>query len=166
MCTPNQYFWPIQVTNLRMCVLILGMTHSVWWISWLLIGRVVLTGYNWFLLCMITSPIETIPALLALCAGNSPVTSEFPSQRPVTQSFDVFFDLHLNKRLSKQSSQRWFETPAHSLCCHCNRPLVGENDLFGTRYFMIQFVHWYNLETIWYSFQRIHHSSKHFIYSL
>ena len=28
---------------------------------------------------------------------------EFPAQRPVTQSFDVFFDLHLNKRLSKQS---------------------------------------------------------------
>ena len=33
----------------------------------------------------------------------SSVTGEFPSQRPVTQSFDVFFDLHLNKRLSKQS---------------------------------------------------------------
>ena len=37
-----------------------------------------------------------------LC-GNSPVTGEFPSQRPVTRSFDVFFDLRLNKRLSKQS---------------------------------------------------------------
>ena len=34
--------------------------------------------------------------LLALCAGNSPVTGEFPSQRPVTQSFDVFFDMHHN----------------------------------------------------------------------
>ena len=40
--------------------------------------------------------------LLALYAGNSPVTGEFPSQRPVTRSF-VFFDLRLNKRLSKQS---------------------------------------------------------------
>ena len=47
--------------------------------------------------------METFSALLALCAGNSPVTGEFPSQRPVTQSFDVFFDLRLNKRLSKQS---------------------------------------------------------------
>ena len=28
---------------------------------------------------------------------------EFPAQRPLTRSFDVFFDLHLNKRLSKQS---------------------------------------------------------------
>ena len=37
--------------------------------------------------------METFSALLALCAGNPPVTGEFPSQRPVTRSFDVFFDL-------------------------------------------------------------------------
>ena len=47
--------------------------------------------------------METFSALLALCAGNSPVTGEFPTQRPVTRSFDVFFDLYLNKLLSKQS---------------------------------------------------------------
>ena len=47
--------------------------------------------------------METFSLLLALCAGNSLVTGEFPAQRPVTQSFDVFFDLHLNKRMSKQS---------------------------------------------------------------
>ena len=41
--------------------------------------------------------METFSALLALCARNSPVTGEFPSQRPVTRSFDVFFDLRLNK---------------------------------------------------------------------
>ena len=41
--------------------------------------------------------METFSTLLALCAGNSPVTSEFPSQRPVTRSLDVFFDLRLNK---------------------------------------------------------------------
>ena len=39
---------------------------------------------------------------------RSPVTGEFPSQRPVTRSFCVFFYLHLNKRLSKQSRRRWF----------------------------------------------------------
>ena len=43
--------------------------------------------------------IEIISALLAICAGNSPASSEFPAQRPVTRSFDVFFDLYLNKRL-------------------------------------------------------------------
>ena len=40
--------------------------------------------------------METFSALLAICAGNSPVTSEFPAQRPVTRSFDVFFGLCLN----------------------------------------------------------------------
>ena len=47
--------------------------------------------------------IETFSALLALCEGNSRDTGEFPSRRPVMWSFDVFFDLGLNKRLSKQS---------------------------------------------------------------
>ena len=51
---------------------------------------------------------------------NSPVTGEFPSQRTVTRGFDVFFDLRLNKRLSKQSRRRWFETPSRSLRRHCN----------------------------------------------
>ena len=46
---------------------------------------------------------------LALCAGNSPVTDEFPTQRPVSRSFDAFFDLRLNKRLRKQPQCRWFE---------------------------------------------------------
>ena len=46
--------------------------------------------------------METFSALLAICAGNSPGTGEFPTQRPVTRSFDVFFDLRLNIRLSKQ----------------------------------------------------------------
>ena len=47
--------------------------------------------------------METFSVLLALCAGNSPVTGEFPAQRPATQNFDVFIDLRPNKRLSKQS---------------------------------------------------------------
>ena len=47
--------------------------------------------------------METFSALLSLYAGNSPVTAEFPSQKPVTQGFDVLFDLRLNKRLSKKS---------------------------------------------------------------
>ena len=48
--------------------------------------------------------METFSALLALCAGNSPVTGEFPVQRPVTRSFDE----RLNKRLSKQSWGWWY----------------------------------------------------------
>ena len=57
---------------------------------------------------------------LALCAGNSAVTEEFPAQKPVTRSFDVFFDLRLNKRLSKQSWGWWFETTSHPLWRHSN----------------------------------------------
>ena len=64
--------------------------------------------------------METFSALLALCAGNSPVPGELSSQRPVTRSFDVFFDLCLNKRLSKQSWGWWFETPSCPLWRHCN----------------------------------------------
>ena len=64
--------------------------------------------------------METFSALLAFCAGNSPVHGEFPAQRPVTRSFDVFFDLRLNKRLSKQSWGWWSETPWSSLWRHRN----------------------------------------------
>ena len=64
--------------------------------------------------------METFSALLALCAGNSPVTGEFPTQKPVTRSFDVFFDLRFSKRLSKQSWGWWFETLLRPLWRHCN----------------------------------------------
>ena len=55
--------------------------------------------------------METFSALLVICAENSPVPGEFPAQRPVTRSFDIFFDLRPNKRLSKQSWGWWSETP-------------------------------------------------------
>ena len=47
--------------------------------------------------------METFSALLALCAWNLPVHGEFPAQRSITRSFDVYFDMHPIKRLSKQS---------------------------------------------------------------
>ena len=73
------------------------------------------TSFPWWRLQM-----ETYSALLAFCAGNSPVTGEFPTQRPVTQSFDIFFDLHLNELLSKQPWGWWFETPSSPLWRHSN----------------------------------------------
>ena len=45
---------------------------------------------------------------------------EFPAQKPVTRIFDVFFDLRLNKRLSKQSWGWWFETLSRPLWRHRN----------------------------------------------
>ena len=76
--------------------------------------------------------MKTISALLAMCAENSPVTGEFPAQRPVTQSYDVFFDLRQNKRLSKQSWGWWFETLSHPLWRHRNQQQtsVTEGDYF------------------------------------
>ena len=53
--------------------------------------------------------METFSALLAICAGNSPVSGEFPAQRPVTRGFDVFFDLRLNKQMINYSSQAQYE---------------------------------------------------------
>ena len=64
--------------------------------------------------------METLSALLAICAGNSPVPGEFPTQRPVTRSFDVYFDLRPNKRLSKQSWGWWFVTQSRPLWRHRN----------------------------------------------
>ena len=64
--------------------------------------------------------METFSALLAICAGNSPISGEFPPQRPVTWSFDVFYDLRLIKRLSKHSRGWWLETLSRPLWRHCN----------------------------------------------
>ena len=57
-----------------------------------------MASLSWLLLTWWRHQIETFSALLAICAGNSPVTDEFPAQRPVTRSFGAFFDLRMNKR--------------------------------------------------------------------
>ena len=57
---------------------------------------------------------------------NPPVIGGFLSQRPVTRSFNIFFDLHPNKRLSKQSRRWWFEAQSRSLWRHCN--IQGEQE--------------------------------------
>ena len=69
--------------------------------------------------------METFSALLAICAVNSPVSGEFPAQRTVTRSFDNFFDLCLNKRLSKQSRGWWLETISCPLWRQCNETRDG-----------------------------------------
>ena len=76
-----------------------------------------LQHYN--IVFMMTSSNGNISRVTGLCAGNSPGT-EFPTQRPVTRRFEVFFDLRLNKRLSKQSWGGWFETLSHPLWRHRN----------------------------------------------
>ena len=67
---------------------------------------------------MMTSSNGNIFHVTGPLCGEFTGPGEFPSQRPVTRSFDVFFDLRLNKRLSKQPWGWWFETPAWSLWRH------------------------------------------------
>ena len=68
------------------------------------------------ILAVMSSNGKYFSALLALCETNPSVTGGFSSQRPVTLSFDVLFDLRLIKRLSKQSRRRWFETSLWRQC--------------------------------------------------
>ena len=70
-----------------------------------------------------TSSNGNILLVATLYAGNSPVTGVFPLQTPV-RSFDVFFDLRLTKRLNKESTRWWFETPSRLLWRHCNELLL------------------------------------------
>ena len=72
----------------------------------------------------ITYQMGPFPALLALREGNPPVTGGFPSQRPVTHSFDVFFYLCQNKCLNKQLRCWWFETPLRSIWCNCDDLII------------------------------------------
>ena len=87
-------------------------------------------GIEWFRLKSYVTwrrhQMEPLSALLALCVRNSPITGEFPSQRPVTRSFNVFFHLRLNK----QSRRRWLKTPPHLLWRHCNYSLTFYLDNF------------------------------------
>ena len=69
--------------------------------------------------------MEPFPRHWPLC-GEFTGPSEFPAQRPVARSFDVFFDLRLNKRLSKQPWGWWFETPPWSLWRQSNEFYLSE----------------------------------------
>ena len=69
---------------------------------------------------MMTSSNGNIFRVTGPLCGDFTGPGEFPTQRPATRSFDVFFDLRLNKRLSKQPWGWWFETPPLSLRRQCN----------------------------------------------
>ena len=69
---------------------------------------------------MMTSSNGNIFRVTGPLCGEFTGPGEFPTQRPVTRSFDVFFDLRLNKRLSKQPWGWWFDTPSWSLWRQCN----------------------------------------------
>ena len=69
---------------------------------------------------MMTSSNGNICRVTGPLCGEFTGPGEFPTQRPVTRSFDVYFDLRLNKRLSKQPWGWWFETLLCPLWRHSN----------------------------------------------
>ena len=69
---------------------------------------------------MMTSSNGNIFRVTGLLCREFTAPGEFPSQRPVTRSFDAFFDLCQNKQVSKQSRDWWSETPSSSLWRQCN----------------------------------------------
>ena len=83
---------------------------------------------NWriysFQLIKLTSQVGYSNKVLSITLSDTrfhdDVTGEFPAQRLVTRSFDVFLDLRLNKWLNKQSRGWWFETLSRPLCRYSN----------------------------------------------
>ena len=65
--------------------------------------------------------MDIFSVLLALC--------ESTDHRPLTGSFDVFFELRLDKWLNKQSKRRWFDMPSRLSWRHCNDP--GDHGLLN-----------------------------------
>ena len=77
-------------------------------------------SHHYTAVSMMTSSNGNIFRVTDPLCGEFTGPGEFPAQRPVTRGFDVFFDLHLNKRLSKQPWDWWFETLSLSLWRHRN----------------------------------------------
>ena len=78
---------------------------------------------------MMTSSNRNIFRVTGPLCGEFTGPGEFLAQRPVTRSFDVYFDLRPNERLSKQSWGWWFETLSRSLWRHRNVYIQDMMDL-------------------------------------
>ena len=101
------------------------LASSPWCVSWVIFyfitsfdihGLFLHVGIN----CMMTLSYGNIFRVTGPLCGEFTGPGEFPTQRPVTRSFDVLFDLRLNTRLSKQPWGWWFEMPSWSLWRHRN----------------------------------------------
>ena len=108
--TPGVLSWVINKFQAHVAVAVLWRCRTPQIVHKVLLCFVVLWFYYVFLVEWWRHQMETFSALLAICARNSSVTDEFPAQRQVTRSFDVFFHLRFHKRFGKQSWGWWFET--------------------------------------------------------
>ena len=94
-CATNLWYWYLHTLS------VVKFTRHVFAVEGIRTGK-----NNHLLRIWWRHQMETFSALLALCVGNSPVTGEFPTQRPVTPSFDVFFDLCLNSSMNDWLNNR------------------------------------------------------------
>ena len=99
---------------------------------------------------MMTSYSGNIFCVIGHLCGEFTGPGEFTAQRPVMRSFDVFFDLRLNKRLSKQSWGWWFETLPCPLWHHCNVAPCCQ----AVPELMLTYHQWYFVGFIWWPFPR------------
>ena len=97
--------------------------------------------------CSQKSSCTRHPISINIIHRCSYISGEFPSQRPVTRSCDIFFDLRLNKRLSIHSWGWWFETQSGSLWRHCGDFRVNA-DIYGLLFRPIKLGTFYSGTTI------------------
>ena len=107
-------------------------SNETGWVMWLAMRHLKipccqLDKWDWENTCSVTTEdrIMMTPSngniflVTGLLWGEFTGHGRIPSHRPVTRSFDVYFDQRPNNRLSKPSRRRWFETPLCSLWRHC-----------------------------------------------
>ena len=110
---------------------------SIWWRHHVKLTFTTLASER--MLFMATSSNGNIFRVTGHLCGEFTSPGDFPAQRPVTRSFDVFFDLRPDKRLSKQPWGWWFETPSWSLWRQCNVNLHSKYSTITVGYFLLLF---------------------------
>ena len=147
-CWTSNWHQPLQIWVHCGGTLYSGICLFGWIASWCVWRNIdnfsVISSEPWW-----RHQMETFSTLLAICAGNSPVHGEFPTQRPVTRSFDVFFDLLSNKRLSKQWRGWWFETQSCPLWRHRNVYNGFSNAMAAETYLLFLFLIYFHCFSNW-----------------
>ena len=100
---------------------------------------------------MMTSSNGNIFRVTGPLCGEFTGPGEFPTQRPVTRSFDVFFDLRLNKLLSKQWWGWWFETLSWSLWRQCDVTWTRGITIKGYIVCIMNMLSFSNIHPQWYN---------------
>ena len=129
-----------------------GSIYLLWWYIYIRIGNLQFTWQN--------SAIMMTSSNGSFFRVAGPLWGEFTGHRWILlskdsdASFDAFFDLPPNKRLSKQSRRRWFDTPSRSLwrrckynvskCSYISAMNFGPLSLTAINYSSIELREWVN----------------------